>query len=101
VEDLKGLKLRVNPQPDVPRKLYRAGGESGSHGLSRTVRRLGIERAMDAQENPFSVVLTSKFNEVQKYMSVTNHVYNRQSGGHQQEGLGQAVCRSAEDGAGS
>ena len=32
-------------------------------------------KAMDAQENPFSVVLTSKFNEVQKYLSVTNHVY--------------------------
>jgi TRAP-type transport system periplasmic protein len=32
-------------------------------------------KAMDAQENPFSVVLTSKFFEVQKFMSVTNHVY--------------------------
>ena len=30
---------------------------------------------MDAQENPFSVVLTSKFYEVQKFLSVTNHVY--------------------------
>src|SRR5690606_31298536 len=28
-----------------------------------------------AQENPYSIVLTSKFYEVQKYMSVTNHVY--------------------------
>ena len=32
-------------------------------------------KAMDAQENPFSVVLTSKFFEVQKFLSVTNHVY--------------------------
>jgi TRAP-type C4-dicarboxylate transport system substrate-binding protein len=32
-------------------------------------------KAMDAQENPFAVVLTSKFYEVQKYLSVTNHVY--------------------------
>ena len=32
-------------------------------------------KAMDAQENPFSIVLTSKFFEVQKFLSVTNHVY--------------------------
>jgi TRAP-type C4-dicarboxylate transport system substrate-binding protein len=32
-------------------------------------------KAMDAQENPFIVVLTSKFFEVQKFLSVTNHVY--------------------------
>jgi TRAP-type transport system periplasmic protein len=30
---------------------------------------------MYAQENPFSVVLTSKFYEVQKFLSVTNDVY--------------------------
>jgi len=32
-------------------------------------------KAMDAQENPFAVILTSKFFEVQKFLSVTNHVY--------------------------
>ena len=30
---------------------------------------------MDGQENPFSVILSNKFYEVQKYVSATNHVY--------------------------
>ena len=30
---------------------------------------------MDRQENPFAVIASSKFYEVQKYVSGTNHVY--------------------------
>jgi len=32
-------------------------------------------KAVDGQENPFSVILSNKFFEVQKFLSVTNHVY--------------------------
>jgi TRAP-type C4-dicarboxylate transport system substrate-binding protein len=32
-------------------------------------------KAVDGQENPFAVILSNKFYEVQKYLSVTNHVY--------------------------
>ena len=32
-------------------------------------------KAVDGQENPYSVILSSKFYEVQKYVSGTNHVY--------------------------
>jgi TRAP-type C4-dicarboxylate transport system substrate-binding protein len=32
-------------------------------------------KAVDGQENPFSVILSNKFFEVQKYVSATNHVY--------------------------
>ena len=31
---------------------------------------------IDAQENPLSVITSSKFNEVQTYLSVTEHVYS-------------------------
>jgi TRAP-type C4-dicarboxylate transport system substrate-binding protein len=31
---------------------------------------------VDGQENPFNTILSSKFFEVQKYLSVTNHVYS-------------------------
>ena len=31
---------------------------------------------MDGQENPFSVILSNKFYEVQKYVSVTKHTYS-------------------------
>lgn len=33
-------------------------------------------RTVDAQENPFSIILANKFFEVQKYLSVTRHSYN-------------------------
>ncbi len=33
-------------------------------------------QAVDGQENPFNTILTSKFYEVQKYLTVTNHVYS-------------------------
>jgi TRAP-type C4-dicarboxylate transport system substrate-binding protein len=33
-------------------------------------------RTVDGQENPFSVILSNKFYEVQKYLSVTNHTYS-------------------------
>jgi TRAP-type C4-dicarboxylate transport system substrate-binding protein len=32
-------------------------------------------KAVDGQENPLAVIQTSKFNEVQKYLSLTRHVY--------------------------
>ncbi|NBW50600.1 MAG: TRAP transporter substrate-binding protein, partial [Betaproteobacteria bacterium] len=31
---------------------------------------------VDGQENPFNTILSSKFYEVQKYVTVTNHVYS-------------------------
>jgi TRAP-type C4-dicarboxylate transport system substrate-binding protein len=37
------------------------------------------QKIIDGQENPFSVIETSKFNEVQKNLTVTNHMYNPQS----------------------
>ena len=54
-------------------------------------------KAVDGQENPFSVILSNKFFEVQKYVSATNHVYCGQHRAGQQEVLGQAVPGRAED----
>jgi tripartite ATP-independent transporter DctP family solute receptor len=74
VEDLKGLKLRVIPNP----LFLESFGALGANPVPMPFPELygALEsKAMDAQENPFAVILTSKFNEVQKYLSVTNHVY--------------------------
>jgi TRAP-type C4-dicarboxylate transport system substrate-binding protein len=32
--------------------------------------------AVDGQENPYNTILSSKFYEVQKYLTITNHVYS-------------------------
>jgi tripartite ATP-independent transporter DctP family solute receptor len=74
VEDLKGLKLRVIPNPMFMESFAALGANPVPMAFPELYGALE-SRAMDAQENPFSIVLTSKFYEVQKFLSVTNHVY--------------------------
>jgi tripartite ATP-independent transporter DctP family solute receptor len=74
VDDVKGLKLRIIPNP----LFIESFGALGANPVPMPFPELyqALEsKAMDAQENPFAVILTSKFYEVQKYLSVTNHVY--------------------------
>ena len=74
VEDIKGLKLRVIPNPMFLESFAALGANPVPMAFPELYGALE-SRAMDAQENPFSVILTSKFYEVQKFLSVTNHVY--------------------------
>jgi len=74
VEDLKGLKLRVIPNPMFIESFSALGANPVPMAFPELYGALE-SKAMDAQENPFSIVLTSKFFEVQKFLSVTNHVY--------------------------
>lgn len=72
--DLTGLKIRVQQNPiyiDVFKALNAvpvplAFGELYSALETKTV---------DAQENPLSIILSNKFYEVQKYLTITNHNY--------------------------
>ena len=74
-EDLKGLKLRV-PQSDVMLAGFKA--------LGSDVRPLAFPQLygalqsgqFDGQENPIATIQSSKFNQVQKYLSLTGHVYD-------------------------
>ena len=75
VEDFDGIKLRVmqnNVYLDSFRKL---GANAVPLPFSELFSALET-RAVDGQENPFNTILSSKFFEVQKYLSVTNHVYS-------------------------
>lgn len=72
--DLKGLKLRV-PQGGWRVKMFQAYGANPSPlALSEvfTALQTGV---MDAQENPLAQIYPSRFYEVQKYLSLTDHVY--------------------------
>jgi len=74
LEDFAGLKLRVIPNP-VARDTFKA---LKSHPVPLSFRDLypALEiRAVDGQENPFNVIVSNKFYEVQKYVSATHHVY--------------------------
>ncbi len=74
VEDIKGLRLRVIPNPMFLESFAALGANPVPMAFPELFGALE-SKAMDAQENPFSVVLTSRFYEVQKFLSVTNHVY--------------------------
>jgi tripartite ATP-independent transporter DctP family solute receptor len=76
LEDFAGLKLRVIPNPVYlesfsafkANPIPMAFGELYSALETRTV---------DGQENPYTVILSNKFYEVQKYVSATNHTYTQ------------------------
>ncbi len=73
-DDLKGIKLRV-PKGKWRVKMFEAYGASPSAmGLSEVFVALQTG-VMDGEENPLTQIYTSKFQEVQKYLSMTDHVY--------------------------
>jgi tripartite ATP-independent transporter DctP family solute receptor len=73
-DDLKGMKLRV-PKGKWRVKMFQAYGASPSAmGLSEVFVALQTG-VMDGQENPFPQIYAMKFQEVQKYLSLTDHVY--------------------------
>ncbi len=72
--DLKGIKLRV-PKGKWRVKMFQAYGASPSAmGLSEVFVALQTG-VMDGEENPLTQIYTSKFQEVQKFLSMTDHVY--------------------------
>lgn len=77
VEDIAGLKIRVVQQP-VMIDLFNALGANAVPMPFPEVYTALETGAIDGQENPFPNILASKFYEVQKYLTVTNHVYNPQ-----------------------
>ena len=74
-EDLAGLKVRT-----MQNNLYIDMFQGlGANAIPMPVNELytALEtKAVDAQENPFTVVQTQKFYDVQKYLSTTGHAYD-------------------------
>lgn len=73
-EDLAGLKVRVIPNP-VFLETFKAFQANPVPMPFAELYNALESRAVDGQENPFAVILSNKFYEVQKYVSATNHVY--------------------------
>jgi len=72
--DLNGVKLRV-PEGKWRVKMFQAYGANPSpmkYSEVFTALQTGV---MDGQENPFAQIASAKFYEVQKYLSLTGHVY--------------------------
>jgi TRAP-type transport system periplasmic protein len=75
VEDLDGIKLRVMQNPVFMESFKTLGANAVPMAFSELFGALET-KTVDGQENPFNTILSSKFYEVQKYVSVTNHVYS-------------------------
>jgi tripartite ATP-independent transporter DctP family solute receptor len=74
-EDLKGLKLRV-PQNEVTVAGFKAlGADAAPLGFSDLYGALQTGK-FDAQENPIATIVATKFYQVQKYITVSNHQYD-------------------------
>lgn len=73
-EDLKGVKLRV-PAGEWRVKMFQSYGANPSPMAFSEVFTALKTGVMDGQENPLINAWITKFYEVQKYLSMTGHVY--------------------------
>ena len=75
MEDLGGIKLRVMQNNVFLTSFQTLGANAVPMAFSELFGALET-KTVDGQENPYNTILSSKFYEVQKYMTVTNHVYS-------------------------
>lgn len=74
-EDFKGLKLRTL-ESKVHVEFWKLMGTNPTPMSFSQLYSAMEQGVVDGQENPYGNVVSSKFNEVQKYLSNTGHVYN-------------------------
>jgi len=73
-EDVKGLKIRTMQNP-IHLEAFRALGANPTPMPFSEVFTAMQQKTIDGQENPIPTIYLSKFYEVQKYTSLTGHVY--------------------------
>lgn len=74
-EDIQGIKLRVMQNPVFLDTFKAVGANAVPMAFAELFTALET-KAVDGQENPYTTIVSSKFYEVQKYLTVTNHVYS-------------------------
>jgi len=74
-EDLKGMKMRVPPSPFWV-SMFKAFEASPATINFAEVYTALQTKVVDGQENPLAIIATAKLNEVQKYCSITNHMWD-------------------------
>jgi tripartite ATP-independent transporter DctP family solute receptor len=74
-DDLKGLKMRTMENP-VHIAAYKGLGIIPTPMAFPEVFTALQQGTVDGQENPLSVIMAAKFDQVQKHLSLTGHVYS-------------------------
>jgi tripartite ATP-independent transporter DctP family solute receptor len=73
--DLRGLKVRTMENQVHMRAFTTLGALPTPMAFSELVPALQ-QGTVDGQENPISVIVANNLNQVQRYMTLTNHVYS-------------------------
>jgi tripartite ATP-independent transporter DctP family solute receptor len=74
-DDMKGLKMRTMENP-VHIQAYKGFGIIPTPMAFSEVFTALQQGTVDGQENPLSVITASKFEQVQKHLTLTGHVYS-------------------------
>ncbi len=75
MEDMQGIKLRVMQNPVYIDMFKGFGANAVPLAFSELFAALETG-AVDGQENPVTTIESSKFYEVQKFLTITHHVYS-------------------------
>nr|WP_263597256.1 TRAP transporter substrate-binding protein [Metabacillus idriensis] len=73
-DDMKGLKMRVQPAPVWQEFMKSLGANPTAVNFNELYSALE-QGIVDGQENPIPSIMSSRFYEVQKQVSITNHSY--------------------------
>jgi tripartite ATP-independent transporter DctP family solute receptor len=74
-DDLKGLKIRVTPN-DIYMMTFKALGAEAVPMEFPLVYGAMKDGRLDGEENPVPTIATSRFYEVQKYLTLTSHFFS-------------------------
>jgi len=74
-DDIAGLKVRTMQNPLYIDLFNGLGANAVPMAVTELFPALE-QRAVDAQENPYTVIYAQKFYDVQKYLSTTGHAYD-------------------------
>ena len=74
-DDFKGVKIRVPPSPLWTAMFKAFDAAPASINFNEVYSALQT-KVVDGQENPLAVISTAKLYEVQKYCSLTNHMWD-------------------------
>ena len=73
-EDVKGMKIRTPENPIILATMESLGASPSPLPWPEVYMALQ-QKAFDGQENPIPVIYVNKLYEAQKYLSITNHIY--------------------------
>ncbi len=75
IKDFEGLKIRLQPNETHIATFRAIGANPVSMGISEVYSALQ-QGVLDGQENPFAIIASRQFNEVQTYLSDSSHFFD-------------------------